>query len=286
MKEALYVDNAFWRSEATESLRQTLAQAALRQGIKLAHRTNADFLKEDSFTRLPPAALFWDKDQRLAKTLESEGLRLFNPSEAIRLCDDKTLTWLHLKDQGIPMPDTMLCPFTFGNVGYTRTEFIEDAAQRLGLPFVIKAGCGSFGAQVFLAHTVDEAAQRVRAMAGEPVLFQRFIKESAGRDLRLYVVGGRVIAAMERVNLAGDFRANIAGGGSANRHEVSAEESAIALSACEKLGLDFGGVDLLISKDGPLLCEVNSNAHFTALRELCGINPADYIIARLKEALA
>ena len=184
------------------------------------------------------------------------------------------------------MPDTMLCPFTFGNVGYTRTEFIEDAAQRLGLPFVIKAGCGSFGAQVFLAHTVDEAAQRVRAMAGEPVLFQRFIKESAGRDLRLYVVGGRVIAAMERVNLAGDFRANITGGGSANRHEVSAEESAIALSACEKLGLDFGGVDLLQSKDGPLLCEVNSNAHFTALRELCGINPADHIIARLKEALA
>ncbi|MPN39908.1 Ribosomal protein S6--L-glutamate ligase [bioreactor metagenome] len=82
---------------------------------------------------------------------------------------------------------------------------------------MIKAGCGSFGAQVFLAHTVDEAAQRVRAMAGEPVLFQRFIRESAGRDLRLYVVGGRVIAAMERVNLAGDFRANIASGGSANR---------------------------------------------------------------------
>ena len=66
---------------------------------------------------------------------------------------------------------------------------------------------------------------------------------------------------------------------------MSAEESAIALSACEKLGLDFGGVDLLESKEGPLLCEVNSNAHFAALRELSGINPADHIIARLKEAL-
>ena len=285
MKEALYIDNAFWRSEATESLRQTLTEAAFGQGIALAHRTNADFLRGDSFASLPKAALFWDKDQRLAKTLESKGLRLFNPSEAIRLCDDKTLTWLHLKDQGIPMPDTLLCPFTFGNVGYTRTEFVEDAALRLGLPFVIKAGCGSFGAQVFLAHTAEEAVQRVRAMAGEPVLFQRFIKESAGRDLRLYVVGGKVVAAMERVNHTGDFRANIASGGSANRHEVSAEESAIALSACEKLGLDFGGVDLLESKEGPLLCEVNSNAHFAALRELSGINPADHIIARLKEAL-
>ena len=285
MKEALYIDNAFWQSKGTEGLRETLTEAALRQGIKLAHRTNADFLKEDSFTRLPPAALFWDKDQRLAKTLESEGLRLFNPSEAIRLCDDKTLTWLHLKDQGIPMPDTLLCPFTFGNVGYTRTEFVQDAAQRLGLPFVIKAGCGSFGAQVFLAHTVDEAAQRVRAMAGEPVLFQRFIKESAGRDLRLYVVGGKVIAAMERVNLAGDFRANIAGGGSANRHEVSAEESAIALSACEKLGLDFGGVDLLQSKDGPLLCEVNSNAHLVNLKKCTGIDTAPLLFRAIQEAL-
>ena len=169
MKEALYIDNAFWRSEATESLRQTLTQAALRQGIKLAHRTNADFLKEDSFTRLPPAALFWDKDQRLAKTLESEGLRLFNPSEAIRLCDDKTLTWLHLKDQGIPMPDTLLCPFTFGNVGYTRTEFVEDAAQRLGLPFVIKAGCGSFGAQVFLVGHTGAERRRLRGRGRRPV---------------------------------------------------------------------------------------------------------------------
>ena len=286
MKEALYIDNAFWQSKGTEGLRETLTEAALRQGITLAHRTNADFLKEGSFSRLPPAALFWDKDQRLAASLEAAGLRLFNPQEAIRLCDDKTLTYLHLKHQGIPMPDTLLCPFTFGNVGYTRMDFVEDAALRLGLPFVIKAGCGSFGAQVFLAHTVEEAAQRTRTLAGEPVLFQRFIKESAGRDLRLYVVGGKVIAAMERVNLAGDFRANIAIGGSANRHEASEEESAIALSACEKLGLDFGGVDLLQSKDGPLLCEVNSNAHFAALTELCGINPADHIIALLKEALA
>ncbi len=117
------------------------------------------------------------------------------------------------------------------------------------------------------------------------MLFQRFIKESAGRDLRLYVVGGRVVAAMERVNHSGDFRANIAGGGSARPHKVSAQEEELALLACRHLGLDFGGIDLLQSKDGPVLCEVNSNAHFQALRELSGVDPADHILSLIKESL-
>lgn len=285
MKEALFIENAFWQSNGTESLRHTLTEAARRQGLGLKVRTNADFLKAGSLENLPPAALFWDKDQRLAQLLERSGIRLFNAAEAIRLCDDKTLTYLYLKDWGIPMPDTLLCPYTFESVGYKRMDFIADAAQRLGLPFVIKAGFGSFGAQVFLAHTQQEAEQIIGRLAGEPILFQRFIKESAGRDLRLFVVGSEVVAAMERVNNAGDFRANIASGGSARTHDVSPEERRIALSACEKLGLDFGGVDLLASKEGPLLCEVNSNAHFDALRKLSGINPADHIISLMKEAL-
>ena len=283
MKEILYVDNAFWHSKSARSLRLSLREAAARRGIRLTERTNADFLKPDSLKGLPGLALFWDKDQRLARLLELSGLRLFNSSEAIRLCDDKTLTYLTLSAADIPMPDTLLCPFTFANVGFSHMSFVEDAAIRLGLPFVIKAGFGSFGAQVFLAHTVEEAAGHLARLAGEPVLFQRFIRESAGRDLRIYVVKGQVIAAMERINTEGDFRANIAGGGSARRHLVSPEERQVALSACEKLGLDFGGADLLVSKDGPLLCEVNSNAHFEALRELSGVNPADHIISMLKE---
>lgn len=285
MKEILYIDNAFWLSESASSLRESLIQAGLRQSIRLIPRSNADFLEADSFKNMPGTCLFWDKDQRLAQLLESEGCRLYNSAEAIRLCDDKTQSYLALKTSNIPMPQTLLCPFTFQNIGFTRTEFIKAAAERLGFPFVIKAGFGSFGMRVYLVHTHKQAEEYIAAMAGEPILFQQFVKESAGRDLRLYVVGSQVVAAMERVNHSGDFRANISGGGTAIKHIASKEEEKIALAACQKLGLDFGGVDLLVSNEGPLLCEVNSNAHFKALRELSGVDPADHIISLIREGL-
>jgi RimK family alpha-L-glutamate ligase len=282
MLEALYIENAFWQSSATRWLRQTLMQAAEEQGMHLQVRSNADFLRNGSLEDLPPLALFWDKDVRLAGFLEAKGLRLFNQAEAIRICDDKTLTYIALQNLDVPMPDTLLCPTTFPAVGYTRFDFIRDAAEQLGIPFVIKEGFGSFGQQVYLVHTLEEAQDLIQAAAGKPLLFQRFIRECAGRDVRAYVVGGEVVASMMRVNTSGDFRANIASGGQAHLHTLSAEEKRIALAACRHLRLDFAGVDLLESDNGPLLCEVNSNAHFQALRELCGRNPADNIIGLLK----
>ena len=282
MLEALFIENAFWQSSATHWLKQTLMQAAAAQGMQLLVRSNADFLRGGSLDDLPPLALFWDKDVRLANLLEAKGLRLFNQAEAIRICDDKTLTYVALQSLDVPMPDTLLCPTTYPAVGYNRFDFIQHVADRLGFPFVVKEGFGSFGQQVYLVHTVEAAQAQLQAAAGKPLLFQRFIRESAGRDVRVYVVGGEVIASMMRVNTSGDFRANIASGGQARLHILSVEEESLALAVCCHLRLDFAGVDLLESHDGPLLCEVNSNAHFQALRELSGRNPADNIIGLLK----
>ncbi len=282
MQEALYIENAFWQSSDTQWLKQTLMQAAESQGLRLLVRSNADFLRSGSLEDLPSLVLFWDKDVRLANMLEAKGHRLFNRADAIRICDDKTLTYTALQGLYVPMPDTLLCPITFPAVGYTRYEFIRDAAQRLGFPFVVKEGCGSFGQQVYLAHTFEQAQALVNTAAGKPMLFQKFIRESAGRDVRAYIVGGEVVASMTRVNTSGDFRANIASGGQARLHKLSTAEKELALAVCRHLRLDFAGVDLLESKDGPLLCEVNSNAHFRALRDLSGKNPADNIISLLK----
>lgn len=280
VKEALYIENAFFQSEGTRSLKERLVERAARQGLRLIPRTNADFLKEGSFDNLPGAALFWDKDLLLAKQLEQAGLRLFNPSRAIGLCDDKTISYLHLKDSGIPMPDTLLCPLTYPLVGFTHTDFLQEVADRLRLPFVIKEGMGSFGQQVYLAGSLEEAAAILKR-SQSPLLFQRFISESKGTDLRLYVVGDEVVAAMQRQNLSGDFRANINHGGQARPYMPSREERDMAIRACQALGLDFGGVDLLLSSDGPLLCEVNSNAHFHALEAVSGLSPADAIATHM-----
>lgn len=285
MQEALYIDNAFWQSAGTKELRDCMMRSAKAQGLRLIHRDNASFTGPDSFQGLPPAAIFWDKDLRLAQQLEMAGVKLFNAMDAIRLCDDKTLSYLSLKDSGIPQPETILCPQTFPGVGFTRLDFLDDVIERLGFPFVIKEGMGSFGQQVYLASGLDEAAEMLKNIHS-PILFQRFVSESAGKDLRLFVVGGEVVASMMRVNRTGDFRANINHGGEALAHQATEEQERIAVQACRRLGLHFAGVDLLLGRNGPLLCEVNSNAHFKALRALTRVNPADAIVSLVKEHLS
>ena len=154
----------------------------------------------------------------------------------------------------------------------------------LGYPLVIKEGCGSFGQQVYLAQSRADARAIIAKASGAPLLFQKFIQESAGQDIRLYMVGGPCAAAMRRVNGA-DFRANIQSGGRAERYVPTAEEISLAAAACAALGLDFAGVDLLHSQDGPLICEVNSNAHFTALSALTHTDVAEKILCHIQEAL-
>lgn len=281
--DVLLVTNAFLRGASFDHLLDQVLAAALRQGVRLIHKSNAELMQRMP-DALPDRAIFWDKDVRLARLLEMRGVRLFNTAQAIADCDDKTLTYLKLSPKGIPMPDTVLAPMTFPAVGYTNLDFVDAAAARLGLPLVIKEGCGSFGEQVYLAHTLAEAKMIAAQKAGVPLLFQRFVAESAGRDVRVYVVGGKAVASILRQGPNGNFRSNVSGGGSATAHMLTQPEEALALSACTALGLDFGGVDLLQSNKGPLVCEVNSNAHFTALQKATGVNPADHILRMVREA--
>lgn len=281
--KGILIVNAFWKSASMERMIAMLMRSAERQGISLMLRTNAEMLCEaqKSDMERPDFALLWDKDIRLGQLLALRGIPVFNAPEAIADCDDKTLTYLRLVNRCIPMPRTLLCPQTFPGYGYENDGFIDEYAALLGFPFVIKEGCGSFGQQVYLINNTDEARELLMRCGAVPLLFQEFIRESSGRDLRLYMVDGKCVAAMERVNLSGDFRANIAGGGMAFAYSPTDEEIALAVRACEELHLTFAGVDILHSNRGPLICEVNSNAHFVALAELTGINPSDAILAAI-----
>ncbi|MCL1819722.1 MAG: RimK family alpha-L-glutamate ligase [Oscillospiraceae bacterium] len=253
-----------------------LIAAAKKRGIALTRKTNAELLL--GCDNLPDFALFWDKDIRLANMLERQGLRLFNTAHAIEICDDKALTHLALKGT-VKMPETYIAPKTYEQVGYGDYGYLEPIAERLGFPMVIKGCFGSFGAQVFLAKSRREMRDIAGLMGVKPFLFQEYIKSSHGRDMRIYVVGGKVAAAMIRRSLDGDFRSNVTNGGSAESTEPPCEYTEMALAACEKLRLDFGGVDILFGTDGePVLCEVNSNAHFKALSKCAGVDIAGKII--------
>ncbi len=273
-----YLDGASFREPA-----DMMVEAGARQGIPMKVFTNdelivpvggADALSE----RLGDIdfIVFWDKDVRLARNMEVCGYPVINCSEAIRVCDDKSLTHLILAEYGIPSIRTISCPMTFGR-SYEGSA--ESIAEQIGFPMVVKDCFGSFGAQVRL---IDDIEALKKEMNGDvPKIFQEFI-DCGGRDIRLEVVGEKVVAAVTRTAPEGDFRANASNGGVMEGYTPTEEESQLAVEAAAAVQADFAGVDILQTKDGPVVCEVNSNAHIKNLLNATGIDVSDHMIGYIK----
>lgn len=282
----LLITNGFVKETNFLSLWDALYEAAKKQEIDLDYAKH-DALLFDAAAGKPlfdaaqyDFAILWDKDKYLGLQLEALGLRVFNNVNALSVCDDKALTHIALQQHGIPMPGTVLVPKTYPYVGYGDYSFLDRAIALLGLPLVIKEASGSFGKQVYLANTREDAIAVLEAHEGVPLLLQEFIASSRGRDVRAYVVGDRVAAAMERRNDT-DFRANVARGGSCAPYRLSEAEASLCVRTAKLLDLDYAGVDLLFGPSGPLVCEVNSNAHFQGLSACTGVNIAAAIVSHI-----
>lgn len=286
MMTGIIVVNEFLNTNKFNEIHTWLMQAGERLGIQMLQKTNAQLLIDCSKREKELKAdfiLFWDKDIRLAYYLEQLGYPVFNSAKAIELCDDKVLMHLQLMNTKFKMPKTLIAPKTFDNIGYTNYHFLEGICEQLCFPIIIKESFGSFGKQVYLANNKEQLFEQVRQIGAKPMLFQEFIKTSKSRDVRLQVVGGEVVAAMYRYNLSGDFRANLTIGASMQAYQPTKEQIELAIKSCECVGLDFGGVDLLFGEgDEPLLCEINSNAHFKNIYDCTGVNVADYILSYIK----
>lgn len=285
--KAWLVVNGFLQMEKFHEIHQWLCRAGQKYHIDITMKQNQELLVicknlETGIMNEKERVdfvLFWDKDIRLAKMLESLGYFVMNSAQAIENCDDKGLTHEILSINHIPMPRTILAPMTYSNIGYTNLDFLDNVIKELGLPLVMKENFGSFGAQVYLCHTKEEVHKKTKELEGKAILYQEFIAETKGKDVRLQVVGDKVVAAMERTAKLGDFRANITNGGKMTSYHPTDLEEKLAVNACRCLGADFAGVDLLFGKGGkPLVCEVNSNAHFKNIYDCTGINVADMIM--------
>ena len=209
----------------------------------------------------PDFALFWDKDIRLAYNLECE-IPVFNAARCIEICDDKALMHHYAALAGVDTPKTIFSPKYYKEGDIPPRAFIDLVTDRLKMPLIIKEACGSFGEGVYLARDRVEIYEIIKKISGKPYIFQEFIKESEGRDIRAYVCGGYVVGAALRENKCGDFRANVCNGSVMTPYELTKEQEAFALKAAAAVGALFAGVDILFGAAGPLLCEVNSNAHF------------------------
>ncbi len=279
MKTYFVIYNGFWNEVPPDPVRR-LEAALLKAGVtaRVLKNTECTVTLSPAVSVDPvhagDAVLFWDKDTRLARALESAGVSVYNSAAAVALCDDKSETHRVLAEHGIPMPKTLLAPMTYVEVAEPIEPFLTTAESKLGFPLVVKECFGSLGEQVYLAKTREQLHALAYGMRHRPFLLQEFIRDAAGEDKRLYVVGDRVVAAMKRVNPS-DFRANIAHGGGALAYTPTPDEETLAVCCCRLLGLRFGGVDLLRSG---LVCEVNSNAQMAGITACTGVDVAGAIV--------
>lgn len=282
------VVNNFIDSSKFSELYAFLENSAKRHGIELSVKKTGELMSAyEKDMRLPDFVLFWDKDIILAKRLEMMGARVFNKASAIEICDNKALTAIKLKELNIPSPETYVAPKTFEGVGYNSKEFLSFAGGELGYPMIIKESFGSFGQQVYLANNFSEAEKIADKIGSKEFIMQEFISFSSGCDVRVNVVGGKVVSAMKRKSVTGDFRSNISNGGVTEKFKLTSNIEEIAIKTCKGLGLDFAGVDVLFLPDGKnMICEVNSNPHFKSSFDCTGIDVSDEIIKHIKTRCA
>ena len=222
-----------------------------------------------------------DHGVTIVRQFELMGTYVANTSDGIKNSRDKLHAAQILSSNHIPVPTAVLV---------RDWRDVDRAIRQVGgVPCIIKQLEGTQGGGVFLAHTEREASEiawKVLANNPEGVLVQEYIRESHGRDVRVLVVGGKVVAAMRRRAHGREFRSNFHLGGTVESIDLPDDYARIACKAARLLGLDIAGVDLLESSRGPLLLEVNSSPGLEGIEKASGVNVASHIMSHVVEAHA
>lgn len=215
----------------------------------------------------------------IVRQFEMIGDFVINKSDAIKSSRDKLRSLQVLAKHGIDMPIT----------GYaSHTMDIHDVIEKVGkTPLIMKLLQGTQGNGMVLAETMKAAESVMNAFkqVDADILIQEFIKESSGVDIRVVVVGKKVVAAMQRVAPEGEFRSNVHRGAATKHINLTPEEEEIAIKSTKILGLSVAGVDLMRSKRGPLVLEVNSSPGLQGIELLTGADVAGEIISFIESSL-
>ncbi|MDA0773106.1 MAG: 30S ribosomal protein S6--L-glutamate ligase [Cyanobacteria bacterium] len=199
-------------------------------------------------------------------------------AQAIELSRDKLKSQQLFSMMNIGIPKTVFAKFP-------KQEEVPNLISHVGgAPLIIKLLEGTQGLGVVLAETKSAAKSVIEGFSAlkANILIQEFIKEAGGADLRVIVVNGRVVAAMKRQGAEGEFRSNLHQGGSAQALQLNKKEAHVAIKAAKAMGLGVAGVDMLVSKRGPLIMEVNSSPGLEGIEKTTGIDVAGKIIEYLE----
>ena len=209
----------------------------------------------------------------VVRQFEMQGVYTSAASVAITRARDKLRAAQILAKYDVDTPKTLVS---------RNTSDIDDLLEQIGLPVIIKLASGTHGNGVILADTKKAAKSALQAFYlynedGTNILLQEYIKESAGVDVRAFVVGGRVVASMKRESLDDDFRSNLHKGGLGTPIKLTPVEKKMAIKAAKAMGLHICGVDLMRSNRGPLVLEVNASPGF-GIEKVTGRDVASKII--------
>ncbi len=220
-----------------------------------------------------------DYGAAVIRQFELMGVYTATRSEALIMARDKLKCLQKLSAEGVSVPRTFICG---------APENVPDLLKKMGgAPVVIKLLESTQGVGVILAETTSAAISIVEAFSklGQYVLLQEYIQEAEGADVRAFVVGRQIVASMLRQAAEGEFRSNLHRGAEARPAALSPEEEKIVLKSARLMGLDIAGVDILRSKKGPLVMEVNASPGLEGIETTTGIDIAGAIIANVERGV-
>jgi ribosomal protein S6--L-glutamate ligase len=251
-----------------DTLRCYMSTTSFRPEIHLNGEALTDF--EAVIPRIGASITFYGT--AVLRQFEMMGVYPLNESVAISRSRDKLRSVQLLSRKGIGLPIT----------GFAHSpDDIQDLIKMVGgAPLVIKLLEGTQGIGVVLAETQKAAESVLEAFMGlkANILVQEYIREAGGADIRCFVIGDRVVAAMKRQAQAGEFRSNLHRGGSASLVKITPEERSTAVRAAKVMGLNVSGVDILRSNHGPVVMEVNSSPGLEGIEAATGKDVADMIV--------
>jgi RimK family alpha-L-glutamate ligase len=217
----------------------------------------------------------------LVRQFEEEHIRCINSSLSVEIAKDKMRSHQLLASHGLPIPNTMLVRFP------VEVDIVD---KMIGWPCVVKVISGSYGEGIYLCEDKTSFKKMMEFVGNldtpKILLVQEYVDTKPGEDLRVFVVGGKVIGAMKRHAPDGDFRANISAGGYGEPFEVSSEIDYLAREAARICGLQIAGIDLLFDKDGYKICEANSAPGFEGFEKYCSVDVAGQIAQYIKYKLS
>lgn len=227
--------------------------------------------------RIKPSMTFYGC--AVSRQFQSTGAHCLNDSVSISRSRDKLRSLQLLSDKRVPMPTS-----GFANSPMDTSDIIKMVG---GAPLVIKLLEGTQGKGVVLAETAKAAESVINAFKTlhANILVQEFIKEADGKDIRCFVIDGKVVGSIQRKAAAGEFRANLHLGGSASSVKITSEERKIAIQATKAMGLQVAGVDIIRSKDGPKVLEINSSPGLEGIENITGKDIAGLMIECIEKQL-